>query len=518
MKMLIVDNEKHVIEAVRLLVDWNKHPFSQVEVAFDDDEAVRMIQHIKPEIVLTDMQMPNMHGMKLVEWLHNNAPHTKIIVISGYTDFNYIQHTMRYGGIDYITKPIDQQQLDKALTKAVETIEREQVIKNQNMDYQKVSKLYWEKLIESILEAPHKNEQRLEAFTKHFGISDQSKVQLAQFKINRLTNIISHQFETDMHLLYFAIINICNEISSSLDMLGFTYASKGSIYLLLWKNIDKSNTLLKRLVSAIYHIYQIEVSVGVSEVHLYPEDIGSLIRETREALANRNLLESKQKIHNYNKEYAEPIPFFYMDREEYLRAFKSLNTEKIKLLLDTTFEPYKQLSYISEQMLEMIESEYELNKRYWLKKLAKEEDGFIQLMRKFAQSRTTLEGLASIIYNDTFELVESIRKDGEVIDNMIENIVSYVRQHYDDDISLAKLSEIFFISKEHLSRKFKKEMGQNLSEFITTIRMENARLLVGNPGLTIKIIAMTVGYKDEKYFSKVFRKFYGISPVDYRDC
>lgn len=111
MKVLIVDDEKHVREAIRYFVPWDSYNISGIYEATNGQEATRIMQEHQPAVVFTDMRMPLMDGAELLEWLHRHYPHTKTIVISGYQDFNYVKPAIVYGGTDYLLKPLNSKQL-----------------------------------------------------------------------------------------------------------------------------------------------------------------------------------------------------------------------------------------------------------------------------------------------------------------------------------------------------------------------------------------------------------------------
>lgn len=119
MKTLIVDDEQHGRAAIRLLVDWQAHGITKVLEAEDGEYAIQLIREEAPQIVITDMRMPGYDGTRLMDWLQAHAPQTKVIVVSGHDDFPLVRHTIRCGGTDYILKPVEQDEINEALTKAV---------------------------------------------------------------------------------------------------------------------------------------------------------------------------------------------------------------------------------------------------------------------------------------------------------------------------------------------------------------------------------------------------------------
>ena len=100
--------------------------------------------------------------------------------------------------------------------------------------------------------------------------------------------------------------------------------------------------------------------------------------------------------------------------------------------------------------------------------------------------------------------------------NVIFEIAKYIQRHYHEDITLQEIANHFYLSREYISRKFKQEFKVNISDYISGIRMDKAKLLLLNPHLRIAQVSAMVGYDDEKYFSKVFKKAVGVSPNEYR--
>src|SRR5690606_33665519 len=98
----------------------------------------------------------------------------------------------------------------------------------------------------------------------------------------------------------------------------------------------------------------------------------------------------------------------------------------------------------------------------------------------------------------------------------IYDIARYLEQHYNRELTLQDLSEHFYVSREYISRKFKQQFGENIVNYISRLRIDKSKTLLLNPLLKISEIAQAVGFKDEKYYSKVFKKLEGCSPNEYR--
>lgn len=117
MKVLIVDDEKHVRHAIRMLVHWEACGVSEVIEAESGDQAIEVITALSPPVVLTDMRMPGKDGIALMEWIQVNSPATRVVVVSGYDDFDLVRQVIRRGGMDYILKPVDPVEINEAVKK-----------------------------------------------------------------------------------------------------------------------------------------------------------------------------------------------------------------------------------------------------------------------------------------------------------------------------------------------------------------------------------------------------------------
>ncbi|GAE32113.1 response regulator transcription factor [Alkalihalobacillus hemicellulosilyticus] len=119
MKAMIVDDEKHVREGLRLLAEWERFGIKTVLEAEDGEEAMQVIAKEHPQIIFTDMRMPKKDGVALMKWLYTSNWKAKTIVVSGYDDFRYLKETITYQGFDYLLKPINPTELNETLQRAV---------------------------------------------------------------------------------------------------------------------------------------------------------------------------------------------------------------------------------------------------------------------------------------------------------------------------------------------------------------------------------------------------------------
>ena len=526
MKILIVDNEKHVIDAIRMLIQWENFDIVQVFTALDGREATRIFEKENPEIVLTDMKMPNMDGMALVEWIRERSKQTQIVVISGYNDFNYIQHTLRHGGLDYITKPIDEKQLNEAIGKAVDKIQATRATQQFERKTKVWDGVYWEKMFAMVTDAYEQHLTELKIIQDEYKIPTACRVQLVSLKWEALPESLAVQFHADMNLFCFALKNVCQEVIDSKPVRAFIYQKEGDrdlIQMWFWNDLSGVETTVLAIYEALAKTFGTFFHLGLSRPYAFPEGLKWGDRESLLAISQRNLMDVRERIHPYIEGKSESRSYFHGIADELYLCLRGQNGDQLKQLITTLVQGLEDEGYFSEIALKALTQEYNMLKQYWMSKLFASEFNHVSLgtiMKPLEmplyRSSKDLSRVQSELWQDLGRLLEAYATYEQEQNNPMAMIKQFIDEHYNEAISLKRLSERFYVSKEHLSRSFKKAFDQTLSDYITDLRLEKARTLLANDQLTLKTVAALVGYEDEKYFSKVFRQKYDQSPNAYR--
>lgn len=530
MKALIVDDEKHVCEAIRLLVDWSAFGIDTLLEAQDGEAGIRLIQEEKPELVFTDMMMPGINGVGLLEWIHANAPATKTIVISGHDDFEFVRNTVKYGGMDYLLKPIDPGELREAVAKAVDSRRQEDRARladqRRNIEMNQLKPVYWDKMFSNLIADPSYYCAIRDNLEQEFGVDpDVSACRAAALSLETIPSGIRAKFASGMDLLIFSLLNICNELLGA-GKNGFAFRywhSESLLALLLWKETERAEQLIESINEAICRTLGGRFEFGLGLPKAFPAGIAASFQEAVKALRQRNLLVRGPWVHKPRTDVAKSMPHF-TDYEESVRlAIRSGSEERIAAALKPWFGAVAELKSVTLEMLELWQHEANVLRMRWLKEMFGEaqpealqtdtptlavpmnDDGTLSLERWRRQWTDHLLRLAAAY-------TQQRQEDRHVI----HEIAKYIQNHYAEDIALQDIANRFFLSREYISRKFKLEFQENLSDYISRIRVEKAKLLLLHPHHRVSQVAEMVGYRDEKYFSKVFKKATGLSPNEYR--
>lgn len=536
MKVLLVDDEKHVRDAIRLLVNWQQHGIDTIIEAPDGESATALIAQHHPEIIMTDMMMPIMNGVKLLEWLQANAPDAKTIVISGHDDFSLLRHTLKYGGTDYILKPIDPDQLNEALDKAIQawTKDEELRITNRelNIEMNTIKPMYWDKLLSGIIAEPSTYESAAEQLDKELHLTRNiNECRIAILSLDTMERSVKNKFSQNMDLLLFSLINICNEFLTT-DGRGYAFRhwhSETEIVLLLWKDLLGAEAFLEQINKGMRTALHTRVDFGIGRVHAFPADVTLSYQDARDALRKRNLKARDTWIHSMlNPAKSPQAALTFTQYEEKINlAIRSGSIEQIEETIQQWMDTVKQSDVITLEQLDLWWREYTVMKRRWVQQFFSgiSEDKVKEMLSDeptsvivpldeqgiLSLSQWQQELTRSIVHMSKM-LLENQHKDK----NVIFEISEYLQNHYHEDVTLQEIASRFFLSREYISRKFKQEFEVNLSDYLGQIRMSKAKVLLRNPHLRISQVAEMVGYQDEKYFSKVFKKLEGITPNEYR--
>ncbi|WP_422659623.1 response regulator transcription factor [Paenibacillus sp. EC2-1] len=533
MKTLLVDDEKHVRDAIRLLARWEELGITEILEAADGEEAIGLIQEHTPQIVLTDMRMPRKDGTELLTWIHAYMPEIKVIVVSGYDDFEYVRHTILHGGMDYILKPVNPVALNEALTKAATSWYRDEEKRHlhtiQKIEMNQMKPLYIERLWTDLIQGQGNKDSRIEQLKDriplpaHINTCSVAVISDIHFDIDLLS-----KFRNRRDLLAFTLVNICNEMLKDTGT-AFRHMDKpGIIIILYWGDTNFLSTILNEINNGIYSTLRRYVHFGIASITDFPEHLPKAYQEAEQSLWCRNLLINDSRIHNGRCVESSGARNLRMGsfEEKFRLAALSGHKEQIESAVNQWIVEVQKQGAVSPEHLNRWNAELDWLQHAWTEpeetgdQTPVEDDEISQDlpsplpfneqgMLSWDRWKTQITGR---IHAASRMMTPMHSKENHII----HDIARYLENSYHEEISLQDIASRFFLSREYISRKFRQEFGVTLSDFLGKIRIDKAKLLLLNPHLRMVQIAEMVGYQDEKYFSKVFKKLEGQTPNDYR--
>jgi two-component system response regulator YesN len=509
MKAIIIDDEKHVREGLMLLADWEKHGIDTIIEAEDGEEAAALIKEHNPEIIFTDMRMPRRDGISLLKWLHAENSSSKTIVVSGYDDFEYMRHAIAYKSFDYILKPIEPDVLNEILERAVhewrEQARSKSTQAEENRVINEVKPLYWDQLFSGLCLKKEVQKEAEEKIEKEYCVPFSS--------VKKFTAVLSlKSLQKDREAAMISIAKLCSERLK--EGVCFKYVNKeDELVLLIWK---KRNPLMaaEEIIRMIERQLKIHVIAATGNPSI---QLNEAYREAEAILQKRDLRQKMTLAAMHEEE--KPLLHLFDFSSELKWTVQSGSIPQTEAQLVKIFAKLEQQHNLSLEQIALWENQFNLLRSNWLKEYEvnhKSEfysgkaywnaDGTFS-MKKFKDEKTKE-------FMELITILSNVKYQKEK--NNMQQIEEYLQEHYQEDITLQEIADKFFLSREYISRKFKQDYHATLTDYLTNIRMQKAKSLLKNPYLKIYEIAYGVGYQNEKYFSKVFKKYTGQTPNEYR--
>ena len=507
MKLFIADDEIDIREGIRCLLDWQELGFYICGEGKNGLDTLEQILRLHPDVVLMDIRMPKLSGLEVVKQAKEQGFEGKFIILSGYSDFSYAQEAIRYGVSCYLTKPIDEDELEKAVIETKNSIEEEQ-------DAQKKLIQYRDKARSSIIQDILYNTASYEFLDYHDMMLESSVYQVVIY-----TNYNQESFQNTWN--FAEILLLANKNNNSLDYLKI---ENQNVIIL------KGDYALKRFQELLEnHIGHPQKGSPLDSLFLtYGQPVYSVEQihssyETACLLMNRRFFcHFNQHILGYHE--MPEIPPYDTD----ILSSGNLYAQKI-----TNYIQSGNRHMLSEVLNGLKDGLYHTNQEVPALKhfLA---DVMIQIKSAILHTYENLEILlpnnAAII--DTveekfylYEILQFFQMQFELCINaigsptresVIDGILLYIAHNYQENLKLGTLAELFGYNSSYLGKVFTKATGKNFNSYIDEVRIENSKKLLLEKKLKVYEVAQRVGYTNVDYYHKKFKKYVGISPAEYR--
>ena len=531
-KVLAADDEFWSRENIRSLIPWEEYSLEFLEPACDGEEVLERIPEEKPDIILTDINMPFLSGLELLERLQKEYPDIITIAISGYDDFDKVKGVFVSGGLDYLLKPVGKEELVKVLTKALGVLEERENAKRQDetsrIQEHKLSSFLEDSEYSALLSGKLYGQSASQ--THISSTSTFSEVATLMVKFYNITEI-AERFDHDNLQMSWNIKSRLKELTGSAENpIIFNNSNKMSEFLIVETADAKA---LKSLAENILKEFPLQeygpVSVVLHEQTSSLDDIGTIYRElvaalvTRPFSRNHCILSCPEEKNNGEIQTIGKLAPAHMETELYHLLLTGQKAETEKLIFKTC--DFRHCDNGSWSYLDVkqyagritgILYRYVQEKCPELTAQAEEAMDNIDYYMKCLNAHSLLVSL-KILLDSLWESGEDKSSDSSSIMQQVEQIHRYIERSYHENITLTALAEQYHMDASYLSRIFSQKYGETIIAFLTRIRMEKAAELMKDQDKKLETISFLVGYDDYNYFSRVFRKKMGCSPREYRN-
>ncbi|NRD80991.1 response regulator [Bacillus sp. BRMEA1] len=525
MKVIIVDDEIQIRKGLRLKVDWEEEGYQIADEASNGQEALELLQTMDIDVVITDMRMPIMDGIELAKRCHQSFPNVKVIVLSGYSDFEYVRGSLKEGVKDYLLKPVAPDELIEVLRKIRIEVEEEKrnqmeigrmrrLVHTQLQEVQEQYLLYLvkEEWLDLKAVAERLRQLRLEEIA-----NENVEIQFVTVEI-RESNEDSNRVKDLWQPFQILSKEIAKDHGGTYSFYDPSYSNMiHFLHLLDEEKRNRTSSLVNKIQQNVKTFLDLETVIGIGNVvKAIPEFktgyISSLLAWSQSQLGPQSQIIDGTKA---KEEIMEVSPGF---ERGLTNAIENVNFEAFKENIHAVLGGSENLSILSFSfaanivlfLLTSLAQKYDLE----TKDIQKMMWNCQQSIGKLNSQSKVLEQLVQLAQL----IIEKVRmarfSNGKLI---VDSVRNYLDKHYGNEISLTFLSELFHINSAYLSETFKQQIGQNLSDYLVNIRMEKARNFLKDKQLKIIDVSNLVGFANSGYFSTVFKKHFGKTPVEYRN-
>lgn len=534
-KVFLVEDEMVIRRGIKNSIDWEKEGYIFCGEASDGELAYPMIIKEKPDILITDIRMPFMDGLELCKLVKKELPNIKILILSGYDEFDYAKEAIRLGVTEYLLKPISSGKLLEALNGVSESIRREKEDKDlvrkymeemrKNTEHEKQK--FFEQMIAGnlsmadALETGKKYEMNLSAgmynlllFRFTLGEENRKSGELlgeAEYAIEKLTERLEYVFE-------------------------FQRGVEGWAFLLMADNEEQMSERVKELSKDLEEIMKNYSTIayfgGIGQPVARLRELEESFREAERALAARFTMELNRIISvedirmAQNVDTLDDIEIMSFGEIEKTRTMleKFLNNgaeDEIDEFVDVYINELPEENLKSVLMRQYIIMDAYIVMMSFCEKIEGIEGEMQAQSEELKNSMKTIQTLEEIknYIRMLLKKIIGVRDtiSGRCYSDIIEIAKDQIRKTYmSDEISLNTIAAEVGMSPSYFSSIFSKEMGKTFVEYLTEIRMDRAKELLMCSSMKTSEIGYEVGYKDPHYFSYIFKKTQNCTPKEFR--
>lgn len=518
-RLLIVEDEKWEREGLCEFLDWNSLGIEMAGCACNGAEGLAMAELYRPDIILTDIKMPKMDGIQMSRNIRAILPTARIVILTGYDDFQYAKQTFNFHAFAYLLKPIDKKSLEDVIFSVLEDLNQEKCVKNETdvlkdrwMDYISINK---DHLLSDLLESKTELEY-VHELLKISGLKEQGK------KVSAILSMHQSQEKVD------AFRNMLIERG-----IAFSFSKPFNEAVLCMDAPDGQSELESRFLQLrddLKNELGIEVIIGIGEVvDSFAEASQSYI-QAREASSFRFLAEYGElvfysKMKEADRKYRDKVGLQILKTKcimkKILYGIQKCDNDSA-LLVDDFLSILRENPLISKMLIssfsleavigsvaELTDDTYkgneetELNNKMFVTEITAQES--------LSQTRHYLISFLKSFSTQSTEM----KSDNE--DEVVRKVIKIIESSYANELDLKLVSKKINLSPYYIGSIFKKQIGKQFSQYLNDYRLDKSREILQTRKIKVCELAEAVGIRNCSYFCTLFKNRFSISPSDYKD-
>ncbi|NQX59650.1 response regulator [Paenibacillus qinlingensis] len=527
MKLLIVEDEVRLRDRIAEGIAWEQNGIELIGAVGTGEEALRLVEKIGADIVLTDIQMPVMSGLELARVLQQQHRHIKLIVLTGHDEFDYARESIEYGVSKYVLKPASN---DSILVTVLDAASKRRMELEEQHQYD-LLKERWKTHLPRLHEAFYRNwltgsyaswELDKRGEEVHLKLPEQLYIPVI-LDIDPLNEDDTRFLPSDRSLLLFSLNTIAKE--RLVEASAFIFQdTNGTTVVLFMGSVDDNrmdfyqcvNHAVTDVLTMTKDSLKITASAGIGPIVAAKELLPDAYLKAKMALQTRIVYGHNIAITFHEDQAAANKWTSLADMEKQLETSFELGDEhqakevagqmiRSAFATGSVNEVREFLIHISGMLSRFIHA------RQWLlAEVTGDDYPFFESLNQLLTREQIQEWIIRVIGRICLFVNESRKSSTK---QSVTDILKFIDARLHEDISLYQISEILFMNSSYLSRLFKEEMGMSFTDYVLERKMERAKALLVQ-GAKVYEAAEQVGFRHVNYFSKAFQKYWGMKPGD----
>jgi two-component system response regulator YesN len=536
-RVAIIDDDEKVLQGMKKNIPWNELNCQWVGEAKNGQSGIEIINDTEPDIVITDIYMPVMNGMEMIQVLRREVFKGKVIILSGYSEFEFARQALRLKIDDYLNKPASILTIKEVLTNLIKTLEDETVEKSKYVELHEKVKVYepvvvrdWIKSVVTGNVHVTNLPEKVKNLTMEWAKKDHVVLAITYDKCLGKSKL----YKEDWDLFRFATSNIIKETTVSVFE-DFHYIELHSHQSVLCVHVSKDQSekdlnrlleeLIKKIESRIKSFLGVKVFVSTGGKKKHWKHITESLNEAIPTLSRSSSYMVQQSATvEHNPELSlvsnsqQPLWSESMETNQQLsEAIRYADqTLAIKVidqffnkLKDQTFNKSTGVRIGIEMWTIMTYSLHDIGIRIH-DMFPENFDLYTELMKN-----NSWEELSVCLIDRINEICEHQQWSENIKHKqLIEQMIKYVQERISENITLQDIADELYISRNYLGQIFKNVVGESFKNYLTRLRMEKAKKMIQEGNHLIYEVSEKVGYVNPAYFTTTFKKYTGFTPTE----
>ncbi len=504
-KVMLVEDEELIIQGIQKLIPWDVLGLELTHTAYDGEEALRFWDEEPVDIIITDIEMPEMNGLELLERIRKKSEKVKFIILTGYEKFTYVKEAIGIGVEDYLLKPINEHELESRLRETIRKIEYEEMEKVRYLE----EKTQWLEYLSGSKFLGGGVDENYSYYHQRLRFPTQEE--------NYAVAIVKWRKEQTFDS---TIENILLLLKSELSLVKCLRLVEDSV-LIIFKEVEdvyQARESLQQLQNKMESTYEFSVFISIGGIfnhfrelptyyhtalrlqkYLLIEGYGSCVDElTVRDRKSQDIYFERTLLRKYILQKANHSAIEYIDD-------LFINNMNMDCSIDSFYEIIVEIS----MLLQEIKKEYKLDNIKVLHNLP-------DLINTLYEADDIYK-VRTVFISEINAIIQYLHEEDSQYTPVVKSVIAEVQKNYKEDMNLKTLSHKYYMNASYLGQIFLKEVGCSFAQYLNSKKMEVAKELILNTNMKMSDIAKEVGYSDISYFYRKFKQYYGTVPASLRE-